>query len=212
MGPWPRLNTMFKHDVNTVFQAALFGGQESDMHPSMPRLLHCAREATRGKRGAITDFKDIGVRLGESSGTITNWKSRGISKEGALKAARAFGCSATWLLDGKGDPGTGSAAPEPAPEVDELQAALALIAQAVATASEETRVSVGPLFSLLASKPDLAVNIAQQLHLLLTGGVSAVLQPENGRSAALVTVLTNTEKMRPSDGKRDQLHSTRAKK
>jgi hypothetical protein len=71
----------------------------------MKRLLDFAREATKGKADAINDFRDLGLKLGESSATITNWKSRGVSRDGALKAERMFGCAASWILDGKGERG-----------------------------------------------------------------------------------------------------------
>ncbi|BFM82804.1 hypothetical protein JUNP543_1122 [Acinetobacter baumannii] len=34
--------------------------------------------------------------------TITNWKKRGVSKAGALKAAAKFGVAANWILTGEG--------------------------------------------------------------------------------------------------------------
>lgn len=73
------------------------------IHESMNRLLAHAMKVTRGEFGAIVDFKGLQDRLGESSAVMTNWKTRGLSKDGALKAEREFGCSATWLLDGEGD-------------------------------------------------------------------------------------------------------------
>ena len=71
----------------------------------MKRLLDFAREATKGKTDAVNDFRDLGLSLGESSAVITNWKSRGVSRDGALKAERKFGCAASWILDGKGERG-----------------------------------------------------------------------------------------------------------
>ena len=73
------------------------------MHETVERLLQYAQQATRGQPGAIVDVKGLGIRLEESVQTITNWKSRGVSKDGALKAEAAFGCSATWILTGKGE-------------------------------------------------------------------------------------------------------------
>lgn len=81
----------------------------------MKRLLDFAREATKGKTDAINDFRDLGLKLGESSATITNWKSRGVSRDGALKAERMFGCAASWILDGKGERG------EPQEDEDPMQ-------------------------------------------------------------------------------------------
>lgn len=72
------------------------------MHDSMNRLLSYAREKTLGKPGAITEFSDLIRVMGVTSAVMTNWKSRGISKQGALDAERLWGCSASWVLDGSG--------------------------------------------------------------------------------------------------------------
>ena len=73
------------------------------MHSSFERLLDCARTATAtwppGRR--VVKPGDLKKALGESAATITNWKGpRGVSSAGALKAARLFGCSAQWILEG----------------------------------------------------------------------------------------------------------------
>lgn len=75
------------------------------MHPSMKRLLDYAKEATKGDAASVADFADIGARLGESSATLTNWKARGVSKDGAIKAESVFGCSVHWILTGEQPPG-----------------------------------------------------------------------------------------------------------
>ncbi|MBS0427142.1 MAG: helix-turn-helix domain-containing protein [Proteobacteria bacterium] len=52
--------------------------------------------------------------LGVSAATMSNWKTRGMSKEGALRAEAVYGCSAHWLLTGEGPEqahAVGSAAP-----------------------------------------------------------------------------------------------------
>lgn len=79
------------------------------MHDSMKRLLDFARETTKGLRAhdRIAGFPQIADRLGVTSAVMTNWKRRGISKEGALDAQRAFGCNAWWLLEGEGSQRTG---------------------------------------------------------------------------------------------------------
>lgn len=70
----------------------------------MTRLLDYARRATAHRNPAdrVATFADIGVRLDESSAVMTNWKARGISRDGALEAQRRFGCNAWWLLTGEG--------------------------------------------------------------------------------------------------------------
>lgn len=72
------------------------------VHPSVERLLEFAKSRTAGTNDPVTSFNALAVRLDISLATLTNWKSRGISKDGALDAEREFGCMATWLLDGTG--------------------------------------------------------------------------------------------------------------
>lgn len=72
------------------------------MHPSVIRLFDYARKKTAKTANAVTDFAGLQVRLQVSSGTMTNWKSRGVSKEGAIKAEQELGCSVNWVLTGEG--------------------------------------------------------------------------------------------------------------
>lgn len=71
-----------------------------DVHPSMQRLLAAAIRATKGSQSPIRDFGGIGQHLGKSSAVITNWKRRGVSRAGAMDAEKAFGCPASWVLEG----------------------------------------------------------------------------------------------------------------
>ena len=66
--------------------------QESAPHQSVVRLLE-ASKLSQEETAKVMD---------ESPQTITNWKKRGISKSGALKAAACFGVSAHWILSGEG--------------------------------------------------------------------------------------------------------------
>lgn len=90
--------------VNTACINGLFSSPtihtmtETSLHASMRRLLAAAREATDN---AALDFPDIGRKLDETSATITNWKKRGVSVLGAIKAEQAYGCSPSWVLHGK---------------------------------------------------------------------------------------------------------------
>lgn len=70
------------------------------MHESVQRLYDFAKRATAGTASPITGFPDLGAHLDVSSATLTNWKARGVSKDGALAAEAAFGCSAQWVLHG----------------------------------------------------------------------------------------------------------------
>lgn len=182
---------MFIADVNTACINKSFRAGKCRMHPSMSRLLNCAREATRGHRGAITDFKGLGSRLEESSAVITNWKSRGISKAGALKAARIFGCSATWLLDGKGDPGTSTAPQESPPEPDALVAALGVIAKALAEVDIDTRESVAQWLSKLALDPKKLSISAHRIRALLNDITPAPPPPDDGSTRQDIDVDTS---------------------
>ena len=94
---------MFIESVNAAFINDLFMPETIDaMHASMQRLLQFVREATRDTASPINDFAQIGEKLDRSSAVLTNWKSRGISKDGAMQAEAVFGCSARWIMTGEG--------------------------------------------------------------------------------------------------------------
>lgn len=61
------------------------------MHDSMKRL----HEIT-----GITRKSALAKKLKVSPSTVTNWGTRGVSKEGALDAAEIFGVDANYILDG----------------------------------------------------------------------------------------------------------------
>lgn len=66
------------------------------IHPSLERLLEVAAEVKRTKGPAA-----IAAALNESDQSVTNWKSRGVSKAAALKAQDIYGCSSNWILHGR---------------------------------------------------------------------------------------------------------------
>lgn len=73
--------------------------EEKAAHPSVIRLLEASGVSQEETAKAID----------ESPQTITNWKKRGVSKAGALKAAAKFGVSANWILKGDSNKlGTGA--------------------------------------------------------------------------------------------------------
>lgn len=72
--------------------------QEKPTHPSVERLLQASGMTQEETAKAIDEFPQ----------TITNWKKRGVSKAGALKAAAKFGVSATWILSGEGNKSQGT--------------------------------------------------------------------------------------------------------
>ena len=82
----------------------MFSAMENqEMHPSFMRLLACAKEATADTRTPIHDIRDLRRVMNESSATFTNWKGmeRGVSAQGARKAEELFGCSDSYILEGK---------------------------------------------------------------------------------------------------------------
>ncbi len=75
------------------------------MHIQMERLYQAAKEL----RGIETQAQ-LARALNQSSQTVKNWESRGMSKAGLVRAQADIGCSATWLETGEG-PMTVSAPP-----------------------------------------------------------------------------------------------------
>lgn len=75
----------------------------SDTHESARRLLAAAREATAydSPLRRVSDFEQLRKALNVSAAVLTNWKERGVSKEGALAAEALWGCSACWVLTGE---------------------------------------------------------------------------------------------------------------
>lgn len=70
----------------------------------MQRLLSFAQatSAARPDRKVLDSYRAIQDHLLVSPAVMTNWKRRGISKEGALQAQKEIGCNAGWLLTGEG--------------------------------------------------------------------------------------------------------------
>lgn len=65
-------------------------------HPTMQRIFD-----KTGKTAA-----EIARILDTTPQSINNWSSRGISKRGALDAARVFNLSVDWILTGEGEVST----------------------------------------------------------------------------------------------------------
>lgn len=76
------------------------------VHESLVRLMEAARTSPLlakqrpGKK--VETHSDLADVLGASDQVISNWASRGVSKQGALKAGLVLGCSPTFVLDGAG--------------------------------------------------------------------------------------------------------------
>jgi phage repressor protein C with HTH and peptisase S24 domain len=104
------LNTMFNSNVNRACNTScLVAPIIPRMHKQMERLYLAAKEL----RGVSTQA-ELARALNQSSQTVKNWESRGISMAGMLKAQGEIGCSATWLETGDGPMSIG-----PVPSVGE---------------------------------------------------------------------------------------------
>jgi hypothetical protein len=79
-----------------VYQQRVESMNNLAMHESMRRLFDLAASGRRA--AAITGDSALALALNESPQTIYNWKKRGISEGGAIKAAEVFGGNASELL------------------------------------------------------------------------------------------------------------------
>lgn len=86
--------------INGLFSSGTIATMPSEkpLHESMRRLLAAVRSATDI---ADFDFPKIAAALDVTPATMTNWKTRGISMEGAVAAEQKWGCSPSWVLYGK---------------------------------------------------------------------------------------------------------------
>jgi hypothetical protein len=112
---------MFKEESTPRVTAKHGEAEDADMHDSVSRLLTFARSDQSKKR--IRSVTELGKALNISSATLTNWKSRGVSKEGANMAEEVFGVSPLHVLKGAG-PAASSAqliASEPPPVYEASQ-------------------------------------------------------------------------------------------
>lgn len=94
---------MFTQSATGRVSTFCLPGQQFGMHITVKRLMDCAIEATKGTSKPVSNFSDLADHLGESPQTINNWKSRGVSQSGALKAEAVFGCSPRYVRDGVGN-------------------------------------------------------------------------------------------------------------
>jgi hypothetical protein len=72
------------------------------MHPSYVRLLEQAVEITRHDDVPVRNHADLARKLIESAQTVHNWKTRGVSRDGAIKAAPIFGIPVQYVMEGVG--------------------------------------------------------------------------------------------------------------
>lgn len=118
---------------------------EKARHPSYIRLMHAAREATRGRRDAVTSQDDLAVAFEVTPAAVSLWSNptRGVSAQIAVQAQRLWGVSPAWVLYGEGDP---NASTEVRPTLDQ---AMACIGDALDQADEITRLQARPLLRAL---------------------------------------------------------------
>lgn len=111
----------------------------------MKRLLDLARSVTAhmpdGRR--VETFADLGAQLGASSAVLTNWKARGISKDGALEAQRLWSINALWLLEDR----------TPASIVGDGPLSMEVMARLAALPTDEVRRAENQLRAFLELEP-----------------------------------------------------------
>lgn len=109
---------VFKHMSTSCLSTRCLAIDNRWMHPSVTRLLDYARRKTKQTSNVVTDFAVLQVRLQVSSATMTNWKKRGVSKEGAITAEQELGCSVNWVLTGEGAEDSAAATKREPEEID----------------------------------------------------------------------------------------------
>lgn len=164
------------------------------MHKSFSRLLEAFRNAVGEAAHGEREMQTLGDLVGASSQTLTNWKTRGVSKQGALAASKAFGCSAAFILDG-----IGGLQSEPM-AISEVRLTLGshamLMAQAVANESEEERAL-----------------IAQQVAYMLRHGPSErISNAIDALTSVNVVIPPMGDERTAADSERVELHSPRAER
>lgn len=94
---------MFKEAVNAACINGVFSRLTIHaMHESFKRLTEIA--ASGRLVAAVTGGSALAAALNESPQTVHNWRKRGVSEGGAIKAAKLFGGAADYILDGSQQP------------------------------------------------------------------------------------------------------------
>lgn len=70
------------------------------MHPTTQRLFDAVRDHLA--MSSDPEPGDVAKFLGESTAVVSNWKSRGVSKEGILKANAKARINPIWISTGQG--------------------------------------------------------------------------------------------------------------
>lgn len=70
------------------------------MHETAQRLFEAIKEHTDGAVDGFNEPGKLAMYLGESPATVNNWKTRGVSKQGMLKASNVAGINPAWISNG----------------------------------------------------------------------------------------------------------------
>lgn len=81
------------------------------MHETAQRLFDAIKSYTDGSVDGFNEPGKLASYLGESPAVLNNWKNRGVSKQGLLKASTIAGINTTWISTGEGPTFVGGDAP-----------------------------------------------------------------------------------------------------
>lgn len=144
------------------------------MHASVARLVEFASRKGQDGRAQAADLRALTALLDVTPAVMTNWKGRGISKEGALSASKVLGCSANWVLTGEGDSHAYAVAPEfSAPNV---LMAIQILGAAIECATEGREDAVN-LLRVFIGNPSANRGLPENIAQRLLGGAQAVTLP-----------------------------------
>jgi phage repressor protein C with HTH and peptisase S24 domain len=91
---------MFTRNVNAACKHLV---ENAVMHETAKRLFDAILVVTNSKVDGFVSPGQVASFLNESPAVVTNWKSRGVSKDGRLKAHAKAGINPTWISTGDGE-------------------------------------------------------------------------------------------------------------
>lgn len=136
------LHAVFSCVKHAVYQQSVYIDETRPMKDDYKRLLQAAKEI-RGWRSPAEISQNL-TKLGYevSEQTLTNWKTRGVSRDGCLNVSAIVGCRPIWLERGDGpmEEGHGGAQEARSTYKVELEGPLVTIARRIeeSSASQET--------------------------------------------------------------------------
>lgn len=99
----PILHAVFFACNHHVYQRRVYSRHNAEMKDDYKRLLRAARDLRGWMTAAEVSSELAKAGYAVSEQTMTNWKSRGVSKEGRLNASRIIGCRPHWVESGSGN-------------------------------------------------------------------------------------------------------------